>query len=320
MNILSAVLLFICLALTPVAVRAENTFNIAENAAGLWGVTNAQGRVIVPFIYSGIAHDAGKKRFRVSLTEAGKPQKLGFLDESGKVVVPVIYEYLERISNLGDEPTHVVKLDGKFGYIDIVTGKTLIAPAYDLLNVDALMTDAQGRGIAFAKQGGKWGVLTTDGKPLVPFEFDEVAEILAGEALMRRQRSMVRLRFEGERYLGETVECQECGGFSVSGVRRSAQQESAPAFGGIGVAINQITPDDRRIMIVDVLAGGPAETSGLRGKDLLVAIDGQPVDTLSLEQVREALRGPAGTVVSVRVMREGVAQEFKVTRAVIKLR
>jgi len=66
--------------------------------------------------------------------------------------------------------------------------------------------------------------------------------------------------------------------------------------------------------IVDVTKGGPAEKAGLHKDDVVVAIDGKPVASMRLYDVRLRLRNdPAGTVVSFKIQRGEKYKTFKVT-------
>ncbi len=92
----------------------------------IYGVFNAQGKEIIPRRFMHIDYDHDFKRFKV-MVDSGKTKfKYGYLDENGKEVIPPIYDSLERISNMGDEPTNVAKRNGKYGYINLLSGKIMI--------------------------------------------------------------------------------------------------------------------------------------------------------------------------------------------------
>ena len=59
---------------------------------------------------------------------------------------------------------------------------------------------------------------------------------------------------------------------------------------------------------------GPAETAGLKVRDILTAIDGEPLSpSVSRWSTLRQLFGPAGTSVGLTVQREGLARPFEVT-------
>lgn len=298
----------------------DGELHVRFNDSNLRGVVDAKGQIVVPFKYQSIEHYRDKKRFLVSINVGENAWRMGILDETGKVVVPVVYDRLQRISNNGDEDTHLAQRDGKWGYVDIMTGEVLIAPKYAGLSIDSLSTDEKGRGIAIAHNGEKWGVINTSDKVLVPFEFDEIITSSYDSIQMLRKNAVVSLRFDGQHFLGETVECEECGRFTSDATRRSAASEPATSFGGIGVAINRLNPEDKTVWLVDVMIDGPAAQAGLKPDDEILSVEGKPVSAMTLEQVREALRGEAGSRVRLMVRRRGESKEFSVERQVINLR
>jgi hypothetical protein len=313
-------LFFVVFGLLAVVAHAQaGEFIVRWNENGLRGVVDEQGNVVIPYEYQSIEHYQDKKRFLVSKKAGENAWRMGVLDEAGKVVIPMVYEQLTRVSNNGDEDTHMAKRDGQWGYVNIITGEVLIEPKYAGLYVDSLSTDTEGMGIALANNGEKWGVIDTHGKTLVPFEFDEIVNSSVDQMQLRRKNALVTLRFEGQRYLGESVDCQECGRFSTDSARRFAAQQPPASFGGIGVAINHVAPDERTVRLVDVMADGPAARAGLQIQDEIVNVDGKPVGGMTLEQVREALRGEAGSTVNVTVRRLGETKDFVVERQVIRL-
>jgi carboxyl-terminal processing protease len=84
-------------------------------------------------------------------------------------------------------------------------------------------------------------------------------------------------------------------------------------IGGIGVMI-QPDPGSGGVRISYVLPGTPAERVGLRVGDVVTAVDGKPTKGLAVDGVSGLLRGKPGTVVSVSVLRTGVASVLSITR------
>ena len=66
-------------------------------------------------------------------------------------------------------------------------------------------------------------------------------------------------------------------------------------------------------VILAVRAGTPAEAAGLRKGDTIESVDGHPAATLSLADVRAALRADAGTHVRLGISRGGTSQDIDVT-------
>lgn len=85
------------------------------------------------------------------------------------------------------------------------------------------------------------------------------------------------------------------------------------AYVGIGITI-QATEDDSGFAIRAVTEGGPAQEAGLTPGDLLIALDGQDIRTLTTEALRSRVRGEEGTTVSVTVLRQQEELTFTVRR------
>lgn len=177
-------------------VRVATEAGVTSPRFGVWSI---EGQQVIEPRYSGVDHLARHQRFRVSL--GAEAPKFGYLDENGREVVPIVYDVLERISNTGEEPTNVIRLGERYGYMDIRTGEPLIDPVYESIQVSQGMVDAQGRGILLARHHGKWGVIDTRGRALTEFRFDEL-EQLNHETLRGRQADQVEtIMFRGDKLL-----------------------------------------------------------------------------------------------------------------------
>ncbi len=71
------------------------------------------------------------------------------------------------------------------------------------------------------------------------------------------------------------------------------------SFEGIGA---YVTMEDGQVKIVSPIAGSPAEAAGILPGDVVLAVDGQDVGGMSLNQVIFLIRGPAGTQVTLTVL------------------
>jgi len=73
------------------------------------------------------------------------------------------------------------------------------------------------------------------------------------------------------------------------------------------------------VLIRGVMPGEPADQGGMRADDVLVAVDGTPLDTpRDLQRVVSST--PVGTRVRVRLLREGRETELEVTIGLYKER
>jgi CubicO group peptidase (beta-lactamase class C family) len=106
-------------------------------------------------------------------------------------------------------------------------------------------------------------------------------------------------------------------GFSTSS--RDRQDPEHSAFSGLGIPIS---PGDLQgsVRISSIWDHGPAAKAGVRIGDMITRIDGAPVEGLSLNQVLEQLRGPAGSPVRLSLVRGGETLELTIVRAWLRPR
>ena len=83
---------------------------------------------------------------------------------------------------------------------------------------------------------------------------------------------------------------------------RALRDDTEGATSGIGVMVNQA--EEGGLLVVDVVAGGPAELAGMRVGDRIVAVDGSDVQTWTVESAIALVKGPRGTAVELTVVRE----------------
>ncbi len=82
-------------------------------------------------------------------------------------------------------------------------------------------------------------------------------------------------------------------------------------FVGLGVEL-KTAPDG--LLVVDVIAGSPAERGGLRGGDHLVAVDGRPIGGMSVDESAQLLQGAEGSTVALDVVRDAAPPRRLVLR------
>jgi carboxyl-terminal processing protease len=101
-------------------------------------------------------------------------------------------------------------------------------------------------------------------------------------------------------------------------VYESATSELSGEYEGIGAYVD--TQGDY-LTIISPIEGSPAEAAGLKPGDQIVAIDGVDMTSSSPEQARQKVLGPAGTQVTLSIVREGEPEtlEFTITRAKITI-
>ena len=99
---------------------------------------------------------------------------------------------------------------------------------------------------------------------------------------------------------------------------QSYQDRVNNAYVGIGVTV-AVREDGQGIDIEGVTAGGPAEEAGLHSGDVLIRIDGESFDAGDLNEVRDRIRGTAGTMVELTVLRGDEEMTFSVERREIQV-
>lgn len=80
------------------------------------------------------------------------------------------------------------------------------------------------------------------------------------------------------------------------------------SFTGIGA---EVTTENGKILVVSPIKGSPAERSGLLAKDVLISVNGESLDGLSLQEAVAKIRGPKGTKAKIVVQRSGFAEPIQ---------
>ena len=98
-------------------------------------------------------------------------------------------------------------------------------------------------------------------------------------------------------------------------VAERTRQDMGGAVEGIGAMVQE--NDDGLFEIVRPIDGQPADLAGLKAGDVIIEVDGQSVLEIDFDEVILMVRGPAGTTVNLKVMREGEPEplEFSIVRA-----
>lgn len=73
-------------------------------------------------------------------------------------------------------------------------------------------------------------------------------------------------------------------------------------YGGIGLRPGP-TDDQKSVQVLAVTPGGAAEAAGIKVGDLILTVDGRPVDPANVDGMSERVRGEEGTTVTLTVKR-----------------
>lgn len=87
-------------------------------------------------------------------------------------------------------------------------------------------------------------------------------------------------------------------------------------YGGIGALIHQ---EGKQIFISEPYKDLPADKAGLKAGDRILAVNGESTEGKNNGDVSSAMRGQAGTTVTLKLERDGKTFEKSITRAEIKL-
>jgi len=99
---------------------------------------------------------------------------------------------------------------------------------------------------------------------------------------------------------------------------RSLNEDQQGNYYGIGT---RITKYEDRLTVIAPMVGTPAHQLGILAGDIVVEIDGKSTRGLSVDEAMRLLRGAKGTVVTIKIRREGCDGliPFKIERAEIPL-
>jgi carboxyl-terminal processing protease len=93
---------------------------------------------------------------------------------------------------------------------------------------------------------------------------------------------------------------------------------SSGRYSGVGI---DLSIEDEQVVVIAPFDGSPAALAGIRSGDVIVAIDGVPVNTNTLADTIGRMRGEEGTLVKIGIMREGNSEPllFTLKRSKVEL-
>ncbi len=101
---------------------------------------------------------------------------------------------------------------------------------------------------------------------------------------------------------------------------KEMREENEGNFTGIGAQLS--TNENGEIYIFEPLPDTPAMSAGVKAKDVIIAVDGKPIEGMDIRDVVKIIRGPEGTDVTLTVRRPGADDyiDIVITRAVVQFR
>src|SRR5437660_9616793 len=93
-------------------------------------------------------------------------------------------------------------------------------------------------------------------------------------------------------------------------VYKDMQVQTRGEFGGLGI---EVTMENGVIKVVSPIDDTPASKAGIQSGDLIFALDGEPVQGLTLQEAVEKMRGKIGTPIKLTLRRNNVQDPIDVT-------
>lgn len=102
-------------------------------------------------------------------------------------------------------------------------------------------------------------------------------------------------------------------------VYKDMQIQTRGEFGGLGI---EVTMENGVIKVVSPIDDTPAAKAGIQSGDLIFALDGEPVQGLTLQEAVDRMRGKVGSTIKISVRRASVKEPFDLTltRETIKVK
>jgi len=128
-----------------------------------------------------------------------------------------------------------------------------------------------------------------------------------------------------ERNYVEEVDSQELTNSAINGMLKTLDPYSAylsperyreleigtsGEFGGVGM---EVSVENGVITVIAPIEGTPAEKAGIKPRDQIIEIDGQPTEGMVVQEAVKLLRGPRGSSVNVTIKREGEKEPRVIT-------
>ncbi len=82
-------------------------------------------------------------------------------------------------------------------------------------------------------------------------------------------------------------------------------------FEGIGAYVEMV---DGKFTIISPIVGSPAEKAGLQPQDIVIEVNGEKTEGLSINEIVDRIMGPAGTSVDLKISRDSKKLNFTVVR------
>ena len=138
--------------------------------------------------------------------------------------------------------------------------------------------------------------------------FEEAFEYISSDSLVTLQKQeLLQAAIEGMLIL---LDDRHADYFTVDEYEKITESYSG-TMSGIGIIVTQ--DDEGRIVVVKPLPGTPAGSAGIREGDHIIAVNGEDVSDMVLENVVTLIKGEEGTSVDVTFFRPEEDRTFEIT-------
>jgi len=149
-----------------------------------WGLINKDGQTILKCAYNDVEYLENSDSLMIQVLV--KKEKIGLIDNTGKVIIPAIYTDLGEVS----EGRVAVKSGGKWGFCDL-DGNEIIDCKYEKVHDFS-------EGLAAFCENRKWGFLDANGNIIIENKFKKVGKF-------KKNLAPVSLRYDYQ-YIDKTGE------------------------------------------------------------------------------------------------------------------
>ncbi len=205
----------------------------------------------------------------------------------------------------------------------ICIGLTLSGSAYSATEVSPEAEFKRALSIIEKTQLDIFSDITPENKTEVILRFNTLSEAAAAELEPSTSDSGVRIaekRIELMRSLiSETIDTyndQYANYISPDALRKYSERRSG-SYEGIGLKFRTVT--DNYPLVIGPLVNGPLESSDLLPGDKLIEANGRDLKGLNNRNIIEILKGPADTIVRLKVQRDNATHSVVATRSAVDL-
>lgn len=98
---------------------------------------------------------------------------------------------------------------------------------------------------------------------------------------------------------------------------KDMQEQTKGEFGGLGI---EVTQENNAIKVVTPIDDTPAARAGVQAGDIIIGLDNEPVQGMTLQQAVDKMRGPINTPITLKIKRAGKDDpiEIKIVRDLIR--